>query len=367
MQLSLCLHQYLRISGFINTIERIRKNTMVDKINPFDSSLLKQKTTDISNIGAQDRDSFNLFETTEQTNEHYSNTLGKVSLVTDGNQQAAWEDIQERRKQKYKDYRARLGFAPIMSKKYAEIQYTKLGAAGHRTNDSERGFGFLRYLTETGGIVFPYTPRISVQRTVNYQRTDVLQHNYTMFSYAGTPSKVLSVSGKFTATSPAEALYLLAVLCALSAWTKSETGAIAEQYRKEDLDLGRAKAGMMRGIPGMPPPPLYFSAYGQMMEYETPVLLTDVSYTFEDDIQYTDILLDPYRWNLVLDTYTERTIDTIECRLPSTMTISLQLAVAPNPKLMRNYKDKENNWLGFNVTDYKNGELFMDYQSGYTL
>lgn len=341
------------------------------KTPQLESSLTQIKTTNITNIGdtrAKGSDSFNLFNTTEQEHEHYSNTLGRVSLVTDDDAQAAWEDVQERRKQKYKDYRARLGFAPIMSKKYAEIQYTKLGAAGHRTNDYERGYGFLRYLTETGGIVFPYTPRISVQRSVNYQKTDVLQHNYTMYSYAGTPSKVLNVSGKFTATSPGEALYMLAVLCALAAWTKSDTGAVAEMYTKVDVEkLGRAESGMMRGIPGMPPPPLYFSAYGQMMEYETPVLLMDVSYTFEDDIQYTDILLDPTNWSLVLDTYTGRTVDTIECRLPSSLTINMQLAVAPNPRLMRNYKTEDGNWLGYNNTDYKNGEMFMNYQSGYTL
>lgn len=347
----------------------------VNKTKSVNGSLDQIKTTNITNIGdtrAKGADNFNLFNTTEQEYEHYSNTLGKVSLVRDDGAQAAWADIQERRKQKYKDYRARLGFAPVMSKKYAEIQYTKLGAAGRRTRDRDRGYGFLRYLTETGGIVFPYTPRISVQRSVNYQRTDVIQHNYTMFSYAGTPSKMLSVSGKFTATSPGEAVYMLAVLCALSAWTKSETGWIASHYTDEDLaNLARDTNGdgMLRGIPGMPPPPLYFSAYGQMMEYETPVLLTDVNYTLEDDIQYTDILLDPYNWSVILDTYTGRTIDTIECRLPASLTINMQLAVAPNPKVMRNYKqDGENGaWVGYNVTDYKNGELFRDYQSGYTL
>lgn len=346
----------------------------IDIVNQPVSSLDKIKTTDITNIGdtrARGADNFNLFNTTEQEFEHYSNTLGKVSLIRDDGKQATWADIQERRKQKYKDYRARLGFAPIMSKKYAEIQYTKLGAAGRRTRDRDRGYGFLRYLTETGGIVFPYTPRISVQRSVNYQRTDVVQHNYTMFSYAGTPSKMLNVSGKFTATSPSEAVYMLAVLCALSAWTKSETGYKTENYTREDLgslDRPGSGDGMLRGIPGMPPPPLYFSAYGQMMEYETPVLLTDVNYTFEDDIQYTDILLDPYNWKVILDTYMGRTIDTIECRLPASLTINMQLAVAPNAKIMRNYQTGSNgDWVGYNVTDYKNGELFRDYQSGYTL
>lgn len=342
-------------------------NTTISQKN--DASLLRQKTTNVQNIGGGNDTTFNIFNTTEQEHEHYLNTLGKVELVTDSNGNAAGiEAIREKRKQKYKDYRVRLGIAPIMSAKYAQIQYTKLGASGGRTNDVKtRDYGFLRYLTETGGIVFPYTPRISINRDVTYSRIDVLQNNYSMFSYNGTPSKNINITGKFTATTPAEALYMTAVLCCLSAWTKSETGLKTIVYTSEDASLGRLKDGMPRGIPGMPPPPLYLSAYGQMIEYETPVLIQNVNYVLEDDIQYTDIVIDPYEWSLVLDTYSGRTIDTIEVRVPSALTINISLAVAPNPKRMRGFTNADGSWTGWNTTDYKNGVLFKNYNSGWTL
>ena len=282
---------------------------------------------------------------------HQLLTLSRKSLITN----ATESQITDSRKLKYRDYRVRLGIDSIYSNFYAENNYRMLGASDARVATKD-DFGFLRVLTETGGLVFPYTPTIQISQNVNYEKQQTLQSNYVMNNWKGTPTPDINVSGKFTAANQAEAYYMLAVINFLRSMVKGDTGLQSINNYQIDKNSGRVQTNMVRGVPGAPPPILYFSAYGECMFSELPVLIQSYNYTLKDDVDYIEIMINPKTW--VLEKYeSERSQDTLCCRVPMELELSLSLIIQQNPAKMR----KE-----FNLTDFKNGKLFKVGKSGWT-
>lgn len=131
-------------------------------------------------------------------------------------------------------------------------------------------FESFQALRETSnGIVFPYTPSISMSYKANYEMIQGVQTNYSIPTYQQSLIDTITVRGVFTANSRVEAQYLLAVLHFLRSATKSRFGSDPNA--------------------GTPPPILYLRGYGEGMFNDVPVVLTSASYTLPADVDYIDI------------------------------------------------------------------------------
>lgn len=126
----------------------------------------------------------------------------------------------------------------------------------------------LRPLVETNGIVWPYTPTINSAYTASYGTMNPTHSNYAQLSYNFSSVDAITCVGAFTANTPSEAAYLLAVINFMRSAVKMFFG--NDQLR------------------GTPPPVLRFSAYGTYIFNSVPVVITNFSQDFEPGVDYID-------------------------------------------------------------------------------
>lgn len=120
--------------------------------------------------------------------------------------------------------------------------------------------------TGWGGIYFPVTPSIKQDIKANWQPTNVQHSNYAIYSYSGSDSGTISVSGQFPVQTQQEAFSWLATIHALRALTKMRTG--------NDV------------VPGSPPPVCRFYAYGPDIYNGVPVVIGSFSIDLPNDVDY---------------------------------------------------------------------------------
>lgn len=205
--------------------------------------------------------------------------------------------FQRLKAQQKDDLRVSLRCAPITSASSGDtsildrLEYV-LGSKSSRVNGStildncnnvvkkDEGtllYGFLyEALAPTVGLVFPYTPVVGFNYTVNYDTTALFQSNLAIQHYTSSPPPTIELSAKFTADTKENAKYMLAAIYFLKAVTKCDFG-----YQ--------ATAGGKR-LPGMPPPILYLNGYGDYIMNQIPVVIKSFSYSFPDDIDYTTVM-----------------------------------------------------------------------------
>tara|TARA_Y100000592_G_C5473775_1_gene321028 strand:- start:2255 stop:3055 length:801 start_codon:yes stop_codon:yes gene_type:complete len=124
-------------------------------------------------------------------------------------------------------------------------------------------------LWQTNGMLMPYTPAIQVTHTsVEYAQYSLPQTPFDYFAFSKRNSPMLSVTATYTAQNQAEARYVLAVLHFLRAITMNYYG---------------RQNGELRGIN---PPTLLFSAYGPYMYDRVPMLIRNVSFGLDQDVDY---------------------------------------------------------------------------------
>lgn len=124
-------------------------------------------------------------------------------------------------------------------------------------------------LYKTGGVVFPYTPQITINYAADWQGAKLTHSNYTPLFYHASEIQNMQVQGVFTAVNAEEAQYLLAV-----------------------LTFGRLVTKMFFGegeFVGNPPPILHLNGYGEYNFNKTPVVLQQFTYTFPSDVDYISI------------------------------------------------------------------------------
>lgn len=184
------------------------------------------------------------------------------------------------------DTRVQLGVAKRNNKNFAERIFYVLGSGGRGEIAAHSSYGFLRRcLDETSGLIFPYTPQITENNSVKWTQTDIKHSNLSIQTYVNTPSPTYNISAKFTADTPEMALYMLGAMWFLRAVTKSDWGERA--YELQKAEKNSAFTGAM---PGMPPPTLYLSGFGRM-EYDcVPVVVKNVSWTFPEDKDYSNVI-----------------------------------------------------------------------------
>ena len=123
-------------------------------------------------------------------------------------------------------------------------------------------------LVRTDGVVWPYTPTINVSYSAAYTAQTLAHTNYAQQSYNMSTIDQITVTGIFTANTPAEAQYMLAMITFLRSATKMFFG--------EDTNRGT------------PPPVMRFSAHGDYMFNSVPVVVTNHTQDFEGTVDYID-------------------------------------------------------------------------------
>lgn len=122
-------------------------------------------------------------------------------------------------------------------------------------------------LAETGGLVFPYTPSITISHTASYQSLDPLHNNYPFLSYQNSKADAIQISGQFYCEDAVEAQYWVGAVHYLRSVTKMV-------YGGEDPDTGS------------PPPVVRLTGYGDYVFDSVPVVVTNFSVELEDGVDY---------------------------------------------------------------------------------
>ena len=128
--------------------------------------------------------------------------------------------------------------------------------------------GILEPLAATDGVLFPYTPSISVQYAANYDQTELTHSNYKFFTYRGSAVDSVQIACDFTAQDTFEANYLLAVIHFFRSVTKMFYG----QDQNPKI--------------GTPPPLCYLSGLGAFQFDAHPLAITSFNYTLPTDVDY---------------------------------------------------------------------------------
>lgn len=136
-------------------------------------------------------------------------------------------------------------------------------------------YGFLYgCLNKSCGLIFPYTPTVSVGHQVNYDTTDIFHSNLSTVHYKNSPPPSIGINATFTADTRDNALHMLSALWFLRAVTK--------------CDFGEHTGNNDNNYPGLPPPVLYLNGYNQIMD-NIPVVVESFSYNLPEDKDYVSI------------------------------------------------------------------------------
>ena len=186
-------------------------------------------------------------------------------------------------------------------------------------------------LKRTNGVIFPYTPTVTVAHTARYQEQALTHSNYKNYFYEGSDVSAISIAGDFTVQNVDEGLYLLAAIYFFRSATKMFFG-------KDNLA-------------GNPPPIVYLDGYGDFYFPHVSCVITSFSHTMPADVDYVEI---PYTSSAggVSSFYENNGSSSINTtnivRLPTTS----QLTVTVQPVYSRS--NVHNN---MNLTDFSKGKL----------
>lgn len=173
-----------------------------------------------------------------------------------------------------------------------------------------------------GGIVFPYTPKVDFEHTINYERTEIMHSNLAVSHYKNTPPPTIDIQADFTADGKDNAIYMFGVIHFLRSISKCEFGEIMLSDKRE-------KAA------GVPPPILYLNGYGNYMN-NIPVVVESFGINFDKNKHYVHLEDNSYN----LDVW-----------LPTGITINIKLKIQFNLdkyKLQFDLNEYKKNTLGYN-------------------
>ena len=121
-------------------------------------------------------------------------------------------------------------------------------------------------LQETGGVVFPYLPNITVSTKADYQKVDLTHSNYPYYSYKSSTVDDIQISGEFTAETETDAAYWIAATTFFKTATK--------------MFFGKGNNA------GNPPIICHLYGYGASVFDKVPVIITNFSVDLKEDVNY---------------------------------------------------------------------------------
>ena len=178
-------------------------------------------------------------------------------------------------------------------------------------------------LEKFNGIIWPYTPTINISHQTEYGEYDTAHTNYPTSYFTRSRPPNLQVSGPLTAQSAAEGHYMIAVLHFLRIVTKMHFG-MNDKKR------------------GTPPPVLKFSAYGDLMFSNVPVLVRSFAYDLGQDIDYIDVNTESAEAGFTTG---------FKSKVPTMLNLVIDMVVQQTPSKLR---------TKFTMNDFKSGKLVKD-------
>jgi hypothetical protein len=149
------------------------------------------------------------------------------------------------------DWRVRLSLAPGATYLYKD-----------NTNP------LLAPLRNTEGVIFPYTPTITVAYNANYNDTEIVHSNYKIYQYKNSSVDNITITCDFTAQDTYEANYMLAVIHFFRSATKMF-------YGQDQNPLA-----------GTPPPLCFLYGLGAYQFDKHPLVISNFTYTLPNDVDY---------------------------------------------------------------------------------
>jgi len=126
--------------------------------------------------------------------------------------------------------------------------------------------GILAPLAKTGGVIFPYMPKIDMAYKANYTSYDLTHSNYKGYFYQNSSVDSVNLTATFTAQDTTEADYLLAVIHFFRSVTKMFYGQDAQR--------------------GAPPPLVYLTGLGTYQFSAHPCAVQSFQYNLPNDVDY---------------------------------------------------------------------------------
>ena len=126
--------------------------------------------------------------------------------------------------------------------------------------------GILQPLAKTGGVIFPYMPKIDVAYKADYDPYTLTHSNYKGYFYKSSYTDAVTLTATFTAQDTTEANYLLAVIHFFRSVTKMFYGQDAQR--------------------GAPPPLVYLTGLGEYQFAAHPCVVSSFQYSLPNDVDY---------------------------------------------------------------------------------
>jgi len=124
-------------------------------------------------------------------------------------------------------------------------------------------------LSQTNGVVFPYTPQVDISHQADYTAQPLTHSNYQSYFYDKSSVQRINITADFTVQNIQEGQYLAAVMQFLKSTTK--------------MFFGNSQ------LAGTPPPMVFLDGYGPAILPHVPCVVTDFSYTMPGDVDYIKI------------------------------------------------------------------------------
>jgi hypothetical protein len=126
--------------------------------------------------------------------------------------------------------------------------------------------GILQPLAVTGGVIFPYMPKIDIAYKAEYDPYSLTHSNYKGYFYKSSYTDAVNLTATFTAQDTTEANYLLAVIHFFRSVTKMFYGQDAQR--------------------GAPPPLVYLTGLGEYQFAAHPCVVSSFQYSLPNDVDY---------------------------------------------------------------------------------
>jgi hypothetical protein len=126
----------------------------------------------------------------------------------------------------------------------------------------------LQPLISAGGMIFPYTPSVSISSSANYDEQSLVHQNFQFITYQNSKVDRISITAPFYVEDAVQAQYWLAAVHYFRSVTKMFTGS----------DSGSTQ--------GNPPPIVYLNGYGDFVFKNIPVVVTSFSVDLGTDVNY---------------------------------------------------------------------------------
>jgi len=194
-------------------------------------------------------------------------------------------------------------------------------------------------LLNTSGVVFPYTPSITVQHNATYGMTKLTHSNYASYFYEGSDVSAITVACDFTVQSEDEGKYVLAAMTFFRSCTKMWFGTQTQP------------------LAGNPPPMVFLNGYGKLYFPNVPCVITGFTHTMPAEVDYLEVKhsadeLNPYgrvKTGGITKTQSEM-LTNAATRVPTTSTMSITVQPVYSRKFIH-----EN----FNLDAFADGSLLL--------